>query len=223
MADVTSSRPVGAAFDRANGDTNTGGNGFVDKLRSGATTQLNNQKDRATDGLGSMVQAVRNSTQQLREQNHDTIAGYVEQAADQIDKLSRTLRDKDIGQLMGEVQRFSKRQPAAFIGGAFALGLIAARFFKSSAERDSGTEWSSSSNAGREYRGYPQSVGNMAYSAHDVSRTRDYGSSSGTGREAGAPLPTGPGSESVVSDSRSGRSTGAGGARPRRGTQTERS
>jgi hypothetical protein len=226
MADAITSRGPGAATERTAGEARSGanGNGLVDKLRSGAASQLNNQKDRATEGLGSVVQAVRQSTQQLREQHHDTLAKYVEQAADQIDRMSRRLREKDVTQLMGDVQRLSRRQPAAFVGGAFALGLIAARFFKSSARderNESDAEWASRSYAaGREYRGYQPTVGTRTYSAHDVSRARDFGSESGIGTEPGAPGITpsgGPG----VTETRSERQTTAG--RSRRGPQTERS
>jgi hypothetical protein len=222
MADGISTRGVGAATERTTDQASSGGNGFVDKLKSGAATQLNSQKARATDGLGSVVQAVRQSTQQLREQHHDTIARYVEQAADQIDRLSRRLRDKDITQLIGDVQRLSRRQPAAFVGGAFAVGLVAARFFKSSARDErSDAEWPSRSYpAGREYRSYQESVGTRSYSAHDVSRTSDYGSASDMGREPGGPVTTRVG-EPGSADTSSERPTG--GSRARRGTQTERS
>jgi hypothetical protein len=113
----------------------------MDRVRQGATTQLGTQKDRATDGIGSVAQAVRQTTQQLREQRHETIARYVDEAANQLERVSQRLREKDIGELMDDAQRFARRRPAVFIGSAFALGVIGARFFKSSREpeRTSGT------------------------------------------------------------------------------------
>ena len=44
---------------------------IVDRVRDRATAQLSNQKDRATDGLNSVAQAVRQSTQELRDQRPD--------------------------------------------------------------------------------------------------------------------------------------------------------
>src|SRR3954464_4242087 len=126
--------------------------GIVDRVRDKAAAQLSSQKDRATDGLGSVAQAVRQSTQQLRDQKHDTIAGYVEQAADQIEKFSQRLRDKDVGELLDDAQRLARRQPAVFIGSAFALGVIGARFLKSSSEDDRDFYRREGSNAGS-YRG----------------------------------------------------------------------
>jgi len=114
----------------ASSDPNS--SGMVDRMKERAAAQINSQKDRATDGLGTVAQAVRQSTQQLRDQHHETVASYVEQAADQIERLSQRLRQKDIGSLLGDAQQLARRQPALFIGSAFALGVICARFLKSS-------------------------------------------------------------------------------------------
>ena len=108
--------------------------GIMDRMRERATAQLSTQKDRATDGLGSVAQAVRQSTQQLRADKHDAIAQYVDKAADQIDRFSSQLRNRDISDLVNDVQRFARRQPALFVGSAFALGVIGARFLKSSSD-----------------------------------------------------------------------------------------
>lgn len=115
-------------------------NGIVGRVRESATAQFSRQKERATDGLGSVAQAVRQSTQQLREQKHDTIAQYVEQAADQLDRLSTRLKDKNVEELVQDAQRFARQRPALFIGSAFAIGLVGARFFKSSADASRGAD-----------------------------------------------------------------------------------
>lgn len=111
--------------------------GIVGKVRERAAAQLTTQKDRALDGLGGVADAVRKTTQSLREQQHETLAGYVDQAAEQIERLSRNLKQKDVGELVSDAQRLARRQPALFVGSAFAIGLLGARFFKSSSpERD---------------------------------------------------------------------------------------
>jgi hypothetical protein len=106
--------------------------GIVNRVKETATSQLTAQKDKATDGLGSVAQAVRQTTQSLRDQQHDTVAQYVDRAADQIERLSQGLKNKDVTELLDDAQRLARQQPALFIGGAFALGLVGARFLKSS-------------------------------------------------------------------------------------------
>jgi hypothetical protein len=108
--------------------------GIMDRVRERAAAQLSTQKDRATDGLGSVAQAVRQSTQHLRDNKQDAIAQYVDKAADQIDRFSTQLRNRDVGELVNEVQRFARKQPALFVGSAFAIGVIGARFLKSSSD-----------------------------------------------------------------------------------------
>jgi hypothetical protein len=115
--------------------------GLMDRVKDGAVSQLNTQKDRTTNGIGSIASAVRHSTQELRDQHHETIAEYVEQAAAQLDRFSNTLKGKNVGELVDDAQRFARRNPALFVGGAFATGLLCARFFKSSSDRNRTPDW----------------------------------------------------------------------------------
>lgn len=110
------------------------------RVREQATNQLNTQKNKATDGLGSVASAVRGTSQRLRDEKHDTVARYVDQAANQIERFSNGLRQKDVADLMNDAQRFARERPALFVGSAFAAGLLGARFLKSSSERSGARE-----------------------------------------------------------------------------------
>ena len=113
-----------------------GDGGIINRVKDSATAQLKTQKDRGVDALGSVTQAVRSSTQRLRDEQHDTIANYVEKAADGLDRWSQQLKNKNVDEQLGDIQRLARRQPAVFIGSAFAIGLLGARFLKSSREPD---------------------------------------------------------------------------------------
>jgi ElaB/YqjD/DUF883 family membrane-anchored ribosome-binding protein len=113
------------------GDGNKG-RGVLNLVRDSATSQLSSQKERATEGLGSLARAVRQSTQSLRDNQQDTVAQYVEQAADRIEEFSSRLRERDLNDLLRDADQFARRQPAVFIGAAFVVGVLAARFLKSS-------------------------------------------------------------------------------------------
>jgi hypothetical protein len=106
--------------------------GIVNRVKETATARLTSQRDRGLDALGSVAEAVRTTTQKLRDERHDTIARYVDRAADQVEEWSQRLREKDVEELMTDIQRLARRRPAVFIGSAFALGLLGARFLKSS-------------------------------------------------------------------------------------------
>jgi hypothetical protein len=152
------------------------GAALKDRIRQTANTQLNRQKDRATDELGNVARAVRETTQQLRERNQATAAHYIEQAANQLQRVSERLKNKDVGELLSDAQRLARRQPALFIGGAFALGLIGARFFKSSppdADRDYDYPTVGAAGIGDYERSAPLSA-DLTSPARETSRLEDF-------------------------------------------------
>ena len=118
----------------SNQDTHEGGQpkGMVDRVKEQAAAQLSSQKERATDTLGSVATAIRQSSQPLRDNNQEMLANYVGQAADRLERFSAQLRDRDLNDLMSEAKQFARRQPAIFVGAAFAAGVLAVRFLKSS-------------------------------------------------------------------------------------------
>jgi hypothetical protein len=91
--------------------------------------------DQAADLLGNVADAVESVGQQLRQNDQGMLAEYANRAAYQIDRFSGYLEENDVEDLVYDVERFARRQPAVFLGGAFALGLLAVRFIKASAPR----------------------------------------------------------------------------------------
>jgi hypothetical protein len=104
----------------------------VDQARQQVSSRLVDQKDRAADGLTNVAHALRQTSQQLREQDQQAVTGYIESAASQVERVSNYLRHNDLGGLIDDVEQFARRQPALFLGGTFVLGLLGARFLKSS-------------------------------------------------------------------------------------------
>jgi len=107
----------------------------VDQARDQATSKLGTQKDNAAAGLNSVAQALRQTGQHLREQDQTGVTSYIDGAADQVEQLSSYLQNHDIGQLVDDVEYFARRRPALFVGGAFLLGILGARFLKSTRQQ----------------------------------------------------------------------------------------
>lgn len=105
---------------------------MVDEANRQAKSALSGQKDIAVDQLSGLARVLRQSSDQLRQQDQGAFASYSQQVADQIDNMSGYLRERDFEDLMYDAEDFARRQPELFIGGAFTLGLLAARFLKSS-------------------------------------------------------------------------------------------
>jgi hypothetical protein len=105
-----------------------------------AMSLVNQQTDRAAESVASVAQALRQAGNQLsqNEQGGASLGQYANTAADQIENISGYLRDADVGKMLRDVEDFGRREPALFLGGALAAGLLLARFFKSSSP-DQGT------------------------------------------------------------------------------------
>jgi ElaB/YqjD/DUF883 family membrane-anchored ribosome-binding protein len=95
---------------------------------------LESQKQKGVGELSGLAEAVRHTSQNLREQHKDGIAQYAERAAEQMDRVVEFFDSRDVSDLLNEAEMFARRHPEAFIGGAFMLGLVAGRFLKSSGE-----------------------------------------------------------------------------------------
>ena len=121
--------------------------GFVARVRDRANAELAWQKGRVTDGLGTLARAARDTTHQLREQQHDHVAHYVEKAADHLERFSTRLQErfstrlqeKDVAELVNDVQRFARRRPVIFIASAFAVGFVCSRLWRNSSDSSSGS------------------------------------------------------------------------------------
>jgi len=107
----------------------------ADQARQQATTQLDTQRERVGGTLQTVADAIRQTGQQLRDQDQGAIAQYADRAADQVERFYGYLGNRDVNQIVGDVERLARREPALFLGAAFAVGLIATRFLKSSGQQ----------------------------------------------------------------------------------------
>lgn len=100
-------------------------------------SSVNAQKAKAADSLGNVAQALRHSSEELRSNDSGLpMHQYISTAADRVERWSDYVRSSSVADMMSEVEQFARRQPAIFIGGAMMLGLLGARFLKSSSRSD---------------------------------------------------------------------------------------
>lgn len=95
-------------------------------------SRIADSKNRAADTLSGVASTLLSSSQQLRDQQHEGASRAIERAAEGVERFAHYLQDTDVDDVVDQVHEFARRQPAAFIGGAFALGFIASRFLKAS-------------------------------------------------------------------------------------------
>ncbi len=102
-----------------------------------ATEVIEEKKVNFAGGLTSVADSIKQVGESLRDtdsQNQitETAAKYGDTLAQQIEKVSAYFEKKDVREMVGDAERFARRNPAVFIGAAFGLGILAARFLKSS-------------------------------------------------------------------------------------------
>ena len=107
-----------------------------------ATTKIEEKKTDLASGLTSVADTIRQVSSTLRETDEqtgvtDTAAKYSDSLAKQIEQISNYFERSDVREMVRDVEKFARKNPAVFIGGAFAVGLLAARFLKSSGSNQS--------------------------------------------------------------------------------------
>lgn len=138
--------PRGGNGSVAGDETGTNGgatHGLLGGIKQNVTSRVDEQKNRAADGLGGIANVFRSAGNELRSEN-DMVAQYVDMASDQLKRFADQIRQKGVTDMLDDVHSFARRRPALFIGGAFLVGLGIARFLKSSAERQAYDEQTSS-------------------------------------------------------------------------------
>lgn len=127
----------------------------ADQAKGAATSQLAARKDQTATGLSAFSSAMHDMGNRLR-QNEQTssFAHYSDQAANQIQRVAGYLQSRDIGQIASEAQDWARRDPVLVVGGAFVLGLVAARFLKAS-----GVQPRATSRGQQGYPGYRRNTG----------------------------------------------------------------
>lgn len=102
---------------------------MVEQARDLAESKVEKRTERGARELDEVARALKRTSQQLGD---NFVGPYVEKAADQLGRASRFLRTADVHEMTQTTERFARKEPLFFLGGALALGFLGARFLKSS-------------------------------------------------------------------------------------------
>jgi len=130
-----------------------------------ARSMFETQKGQVTDQASKISQALRQSGENLQTQNVGPAATVLSTAADRLDGFSSYLQGRNADQLVQEAESFARRNSAVFLGGAFTLGLLAARFLKCSvpSSSSSGSRYGGQRYGGQQYGGQQYGAGTYDY------------------------------------------------------------
>jgi len=91
------------------------------------------QKEAGAEHVAHFARAIDCAAGEL-EGTSPELARYARRAASSVDRLSETLRQRSVRDLVDETNDFARREPALFFAGAIVAGIALSRFLRSSEE-----------------------------------------------------------------------------------------
>jgi hypothetical protein len=91
---------------------------------------VSDQKAAGADYVGNFANIIRRTAYEF-DTEMPQAGHYIRKAAAQIENVSEAMRNKNMSEIVGNVQDFARKQPTAFFGAAMLLGFAAVRFLKS--------------------------------------------------------------------------------------------
>ena len=113
-----------------------------EKLRASVVEQ----KAAGADYVGNVANIIRRTAYEF-DTEIPQAGQYIRKAASQLENVSQAMRNRDMAEIVGNVQDFARKQPTAFFGAAVLLGFAAVRFLKSGSGA-AGTAGNQSANIG---------------------------------------------------------------------------
>ena len=106
--------------------------GVADTVATEAGNYAGQAKDAAANEVKGVASALRTAAEEMRSGSPQerTFSQIAEGLAD----ASDAMRDKDLGEMVGAVTDFAKRNPMVFLGSAALIGFAATRFAKASGD-----------------------------------------------------------------------------------------
>jgi ElaB/YqjD/DUF883 family membrane-anchored ribosome-binding protein len=106
----------------------------IEKVGEQAKQTATTQKERIVGGLDATAHAIRETGQSVRQQQ-PMVAEYADKAAEGVERVSGYLRERDVDEVIQDVQDYARRNKGIFIGGTLLLGFMAARLIKAGGRR----------------------------------------------------------------------------------------
>ncbi|MBD2745225.1 hypothetical protein IC232_00805 [Microvirga sp. BT688] len=105
---------------------------FIDSAREQATDYVDRRKDDIAQSVADFATTLRESTHSFDERPN--IRAVVDTAAEGLEQLADSIRERTFADFFNEFEGVVRRRPATVAAVSVAVGFLAARFIKSTAE-----------------------------------------------------------------------------------------
>lgn len=101
-------------------------------LKQEAVNQAERARQQTSDSMHTFAEAIRKAGDELAAKDQGPAAQLLGQAAGGLEQLSAALGRKRLDDIVGDVRRFGREHPGAFIAGSVLVGLALGRFAQAS-------------------------------------------------------------------------------------------
>src|SRR4051794_20389312 len=105
---------------------------FIDSAREQATDYVDRRKDDIAQSVADFANSLRESTHSFDERPN--IRAVVDTAAEGLEQLAGSIRERTFADFFNDFEDVVRRRPATVAAASVAIGFLAARFIKSTAE-----------------------------------------------------------------------------------------
>ena len=137
---ASSSQPTGSESTwpaEAAGTLKRQGQQVREEAREGIQRFATHRKQAAASFLKDLSSALDEITSKLGDQGYNSVARYAGAAAEKLRQVGDDLPERDLRDLLRQVEDFARARPAVFLGALFVAGFGAARFLQASADASS--------------------------------------------------------------------------------------
>ena len=110
-------------------------NPWLDQAQEAGRDFIDEQKENLAQRVDQYTEAMRLACEKLRSEEGNVLAGPAQKAVDQLERMSGYLREKQLADVLDDLESYARRRPEVVFGGLFVVGLAAARFLKASRRR----------------------------------------------------------------------------------------
>lgn len=106
---------------------------LIKKTSSEGKAQVQQYREAAADKVDQVADTIDKAASQLPDDDVLHVSQHISAMADGLGRLSDGLREKSADQILHDIGRIARQNPALFIGGSIAIGFGIARFARASA------------------------------------------------------------------------------------------
>jgi hypothetical protein len=106
---------------------------LFDTAREQGSEHLDEYRERAADEIENLARSATSAAEQLQDNDTLGLSHYITDVADGLGSFAGSLRGKSADELLQQVGRLARDNPALFLTGSIALGFGLSRFMRASA------------------------------------------------------------------------------------------